>query len=410
MGLSSDDRDGRRHEDQERGRSTAQREDELRVYDDGAYGPGVADRAASDGRVARDERVAGGERGAAGRHESPDDAPATERMGRDLDLEERAAGRGAERPSDIPRKGWLAVGKRVVTEIKRDRLSLLAAGVAFKGLLALFPALIAGISIWGLVASPEQMTQQLAGFLDALPEDAAALIEQQMTSVAAGDPGTLSIALALSILIALWSASGGIAGLMEGCNAAYNEVDNRKFPLKRGIALVFTLGAIIFLAVAIALIAVLPVILGELGLGQTGELIVRIGQWPLLALLVIGALATIYKYGPDRDRPKMRWVSWGAGIATLLWLIGSAGFSLYVENFGSYDETYGALGGIIVLMLWLMLSAFAVLLGAEINAELERQTGQDTTVGAPEPIGTRGAVAADTTPDDYVVDRARDGA
>jgi membrane protein len=404
MGLSNDDRRGRREVDPQRGGSTAQQEDDPRVYDDGAYGPGVADRAGVS------DRTAGGGRGIAGRQESGDDAPVSDRMGRDLDAEERSAGRDAESPSDIPAKGWLAITKRVVTELKRDHVSLLAAGVAFKGLLALFPAIIAAISIWGLVASPEQITQQLSGFLNALPEDAAGLIEQQMTNVAASDPGTLSIALVLSILIALWSASGGTAGLMEGCNAAYNEVDNRKFPLKRGIALAFTFGAIVFLAVTIALIAVLPVVLGELGLGETGELVVRIAQWPLLALLVIGALTTIYKYGPDRDRPRMRWVSWGAGIATLLWLIGSAGFTLYVENFGNFDETYGTFGGIIVLMLWLFLSAFVVLLGAEINAEIERQTARDTTEGAPEPIRTRGAVVADTTPDDYVAERARDKA
>jgi membrane protein len=402
MGLASDGRDDHRREAP--GRSGATAEDDLRIYEDGAYDRGVSERATPA------RRREGDGRGSAGQHPHGDDAPASERLGRELDAEERRAGRGAESPGDIPKKGWIAIGKRVVTELKRDHVSLLAAGVAFKGLLALFPAIIAAISIWGLVASPEQMTQQLAGFLNALPEDAAGLIEQQMTGVAAGDPGTLSIALALSILLALWSASGGTAGLMEGCNAAYNEVDHRKFPLKRGIALAFTLGAIVFLAVAVGLIAVLPVVLGGLGLGQTGELIVRIGQWPLLAAMVVAALAVVYKYGPDRDRPRMRWVSWGAAIATFLWLLGSAGFTLYVENFGNFDETYGTFGGIIVLMLWLFLSAFIVLLGAEINAEIERQTGRDSTEGAPEPIRTRGAVAADTTPDDYVAERSRDQA
>jgi membrane protein len=333
------------------------------------------------------------------------DLPASERAGRDLTLEERRAGRGASSPGELGGTGWKAAMKRVVTEIKRDHLSLLAAGVAFKGLLALFPAIIAAISIWGLVASPEQITQQLSGFLSALPEDAASLIEDQMTTVAQGDPGTLSVALILSIILALWSASGGTAGLMEGCNAAYNEVDQRKFPIKRGLALAFTLGAIVFVAVAIGLIAVLPAVLGGLGLGSTAELVIRIAQWPLLALLVMGALATIYKYGPDRDQPQMRWVTWGAAIATVLWLLGSGAFTLYVENFGSFGETYGTFAGIIVLMLWLFLSAFVVLLGAEINAELERQTAYDTTVGEPAPIRTRGAVAADTTPDDYARDR-----
>jgi membrane protein len=362
---------------------------------DHQYHPG--DRAAGAAR-AGDRAAAVDDRG---------DPPASERLGRDLDVEERTAGRGAASPHEIPATGWKAIGKRVVTELKRDHVSLLAAGVAFKGLLALFPAIIAAVSIWGLVASPEQMTQQLSGFLGMLPDEAASLIEQQMTAVAGGDAGTLSVALALSIVIALWSASGGTAGLIEGCNAAYNEIDQRSFPIKRGIALAFTLGAIVFLAAAVGLIAVLPAVLGELGLGQTGELLVRVGTWPLLAAMVVVALAVVYKYGPDRDRPRMRWVSWGAAIATVLWLLGSAGFTLYVESFGSFDETYGALGGVIVLMLWLFLSAFVVLLGAEINAEIERQTARDTTEGEPMPIRMRGAVAADTTPDDYVVERSR---
>jgi membrane protein len=345
------------------------------------------------------------DRGGGSSERRGDDLPASERAGRDLGPEERHAGRDAETPSELGGTGWKAAMKRVVTELKRDHVSLLAAGVAFKGLLALFPAIIAAISLWGLVASPEQVAQQLAGFLGALPDDAASLLEDQMMAVAQGDPGTLSVALILSIFIALWSASGGTAGLIEGCNAAYNEVDQRRFPLKRGIALAFTLGAIVFLAVAISLIAVLPAVLGELGLGSTAELVIRIAQWPLLALLVMGALAVVYKYGPDRDRPQTRWVTSGAIIATVLWLIGSAGFTLYVENFGNFGETYGTFAGIIVLMLWLFLSAFVVLLGAEINAELERQTARDTTEGAPRPIRTRGAIAADTTPDDYARER-----
>jgi membrane protein len=350
-----------------------------------------------------DVRTAGShEADRAGHH---DDAPASERAGRDLDRDERNAGRDARTPEELGGTGWKAAMKRVVTELKRDHVSLLAAGVAFKALLALFPAIVAAISIWGLVASPQQMSQQLEGFLGLLPEEAAGIIEDQLTTVAQGGTGTLSVALAVSVLLALWSASGGMAGLIEGCNAAYNEVDERAFPIKRGLALAFTVGAILFLAVTLGLIAVLPVVLGELGLGSAAELAIRIAQWPVLALLVMGALATIYKYGPDRDRPRMRWVTWGAVIATVLWLLGSLAFTLYVDNFGNFNETYGTFAGLIVLLLWLMLSAFVVLLGAEINAELERQTARDTTEGDPQPLGTRGAVPADTTPDDYVADR-----
>lgn len=323
------------------------------------------------------------------------------------DAEELSAGRGARRPAELGTTGWKAAAKRVVAELKNDHVTLLAAGVAFKALLAIFPAIIAAISVWGLVASPQQMSAQLADFLEIMPDEAATLLEEQMTAVAEGDPGALSIALAASVLVALWSASGGMAGLIEGCNAAYNETDERGFVRKRGLALGLTVGAILFLGVTIGLIAVLPPLLSGLGLGAEAELAIRIGTWPLLALLVMGALATVYKYGPDRDRPRLRWVSWGAVIATILWLVGSAGFTLYVESFGTFGETYGAVAGIIVLMLWLLLSALVVLLGAEINAELERQTRVDTTEGPPAPLRTRGAVVADTTPRDYAEDPDR---
>jgi membrane protein len=318
-----------------------------------------------------------------------------------MTTDELQAGRTADAPSELGATGWKAAATRVVAELKRDHVSLLAAGVAFKALLALFPALLAAVSIWGLVASPEQMTQQLSGLLGALPDDASQILEDQLTTIAEGATGTLTFALAVSLAVALWSASGGVAGLIEGCNAAYNEVDERSFPIKRGLALLLTFGAIVFLAVALGLIAVLPAVLGQLGLGPTAELIVQVVQWPILGVLLILALAVVYKFGPDRDRPRLGWVTWGAAIATVLWLVGSGAFTLYVNNFGNFNETYGAFAGLIILLLWLMLSAFVVLLGAEINAEVERQTARDTTEGQPQPLGQRGAVVADTTPEHY---------
>lgn len=319
----------------------------------------------------------------------------------------RSDGRDAGRPSDIPSSGWKAIGTRVVASLKRDHVSLLAAGVAFKGLLALFPSIVALISIWGLVADPTEVADQLGEFTAALPSGAAELLNDQMQAIAASDPATLGTALVVSLLIALWSASGGMAGIIEGINAAYDEIDRRKFPVKRGLALLLTLGAIVGLLVTIGLIAVLPAALGQLGLGRVGELAVRIGTWPALAVLAVLGLSMLYKVSPDRDQPRMRWVSWGAIIATVLWLVGSAGFTLYVENFGNFGETYGTFAGIIVLMLWLFLTAFIVLLGAEINAEVERQTRRDTTVGDPQPLGSRGARVADTTPAQWESDEQR---
>ena len=169
---------------------------------------------------------------------------------------------------------------------------------------------------------------------------------------------------------------------------------------KRGLALLVTFGAIVFLVITLGLIAVVPAMLRALELEGTVAQIVRIGVWPALLVLAMSAFAAIYRYTPDRSDPQVQWVTWGAGIATLLWLAGSALFTVYVGNFGTFGATYGALAGVIVLMLWLYLSSFVVLLGAEINAELERQTRVDTTVGTPEPRGSRGAVVADATPDE----------
>jgi membrane protein len=313
--------------------------------------------------------------------------------------QERDRGRGARTPTDIPARGWKEVLQRVASALKEDHVSLLAAGVAFKALLALFPALIAAVSLWGLLADPETITEQIAGLADALPDDVSGIIEQQLTQVADTGTGALSWTLAVSILLALWSASAGMAGLMEGCNAAYDEVDRRSFIRKRGLALAFTLGGLVFLLLALALIAILPAVLGTLGLGAGAELAVRIGQWPLLALLAMGAIALVYRYAPDRDEPQLRWATGGAILATVLWLIASAAFTIYVEVAGNFAETYGALAGVIVLMLWLYLTAFSILLGAEFNAESERQTMVDTTVGDPQPMGQREAYVADTHPE-----------
>ncbi|MFO7960123.1 MAG: YihY/virulence factor BrkB family protein [Nitriliruptoraceae bacterium] len=307
-------------------------------------------------------------------------------------------GRAARTPTDIPAAGWKELLQRVVTKLKEDHVSLLAAGVAFKALLALFPALIAAVSLWGLLADPETITEQIAGLVDALPEEVAGIIEQQLTQIAGGGAGALSFTLVVSILLALWSASAGMAGLMEGCNAAYDEVDRRSFVHKRGLALVFTVVGVVFLLLTLGLIAVLPALLGTLGLGSAGQLAVRIGQWPLLALLAMGAISLIYRYAPDRAEPQLKWVTGGAGLATILWLLASAAFTVYVEVAGSFAETYGALAGVIMLMLWLYLTAFSILLGAEFNAEVERQTVVDTTAGDPQPMGQRNAHVADTHP------------
>lgn len=307
-------------------------------------------------------------------------------------------GRGAQRPTQIPAPGWRDVGKRVLAESKDDNVPLLAAGTAFYAILSIFPAIIAAVTLWGLVADRQQISEQIGSFTSALPEDAASILGDALTNATDSAGGALSITLVIGLATALYSASGGMAGMVKGINLAYDEKETRSFFKVRGLALVLTLGALVIGLVSIALIAVLPAVLDSLGLGPVGEFLARWLRWPVLAALVVAGLAVLYRYAPDREHPKFAWVSWGAGIATLLWLIGSGLFSLYVTNFGEsgYARTYGAVAGIIILLLWLFLTGFIVLLGAEINAELERQTRRDTTTGSEQPLGERRASAADT--------------
>jgi membrane protein len=307
-----------------------------------------------------------------------------------------AAGREAERPSEIPPRGWFAILKRVKAEVKEDNVTLLAAGVAFYAMLAIFPAIIAVVTVYGMVADPAQVQSQVGEFAKSLPSGADELLTGQLENVTQAGRQSLSIGLAVSLLAVLWTASGGVQGLVKGLNLVYDEKETRGFLKLRGLSLLLTLGAILMAVVAIALVAVFPAVIDDLNLGQVGELAASIARWVVLALLALAAVAVLYRYAPDRANPRWRWVSWGAMVALVLWLLGSIGFSWYVDNFGKYNQTYGTLAAVIILLLWLFLSAFAVLLGAEIDAEIERQTARDTTTGPERPMGQRDAEVADT--------------
>ena len=303
-------------------------------------------------------------------------------------------GREAERPRDLPKAGWLDISKRVIAEMKEDNIAVVAAGCAFYAWIALIPALIALITIYGLVASPQQVTDQISRLTESLSSTTADVIRQPIESATSSANRSLSIGLIVSLLGVLWSASGGMDGIIKGINIAYDE-EPQSFPKRRGLAILLTFGAIVFLVIAVGLIAVVPPVLEQLPLGEAARVGGQIASYVLLALLWMFGLAVLYKIAPHRENPKLRWVTWGAVIATILWLIGSAGFSYYVTNFGNYNKTYGALGGVIILNLWLFLTNFAVLLGAEINSEMEHQTRKDTTTGPPRPMGQRDATKAD---------------
>lgn len=305
-------------------------------------------------------------------------------------------GRHAESPGDIPAAGWKDILWRVKDQIAKDKLSMIAAGVAFYALLAVFPALITLVSIYGLVFDARQVESQIAPFAAAMPQQAAEILMTQLHDLTQRSGTALGVGAVVSLLFAFWSASLGIRTLMEALNIAYNEKEKRGFLAFYGTALLLTLGAIVGVIVTLATVVALPVVVKFLGLGGFVEGLITFARWPILALAVMLGLAIMYRFGPSRDEPQWRWASWGAVIATVLWIIGSALFSLYVQSFANYNETYGSMGAVVILLTWFLLSAYAVLIGAEINAEMERQTRKDTTEGEPEPMGSRGAQAADT--------------
>ncbi len=305
----------------------------------------------------------------------------------------------AEKPTQIPARGWVQIVKRAWAENNADNMPIIGAGVAFFAFLAVFPALIATISIYGLVASPETVSRQIESLSGQLPEEAQSLLENQLTSIVSNSGGALTVSLIISILAALWSASGGTGNLITAVNLAYDEVETRGFVKRKALALGLTLGAIVFVLITFALVAVVPAVLEALPLGIFGTVLAQVIRWVLLLGVVAGSLAVLYRVAPDRDAPRFAWVSLGSVVVTVIWAIVSLLFSLYVDNFGSYDKTYGAIAGVIVLMLWLYLTCYLVLLGAEINSEAEHQTAHDTTEGEPQPMGQRDATMADELPD-----------
>jgi len=313
--------------------------------------------------------------------------------------EHQLPGITADKPTEIPWRGWKQIVRRAWAENNADNMPIIGGGVAFFGFLAVFPALIAMISIYGLVASPETVAQQVEDLSAQLPESAADLIGQQLNDIVTNNSGALSVGLAISVLGALWSAAGGVGNLVTAVNLAYDEVETRSFIKRKALSLGLTLGAILFVLITFALVAVVPRVLDMLPLGVVGTVLAQVVRWVLLLGVFAGSLAVLYRVAPDRDAPRLRWVNLGAVVVTVIWALVSLGFSLYVNNFGSYDKTYGAIAGVIVLMLWLYLTCYLILLGAEINSEAEHQTAQDTTQGPPQPMGQRDATMADSLPD-----------
>jgi membrane protein len=297
--------------------------------------------------------------------------PVTDRRGR-----EAGARPGLEAAS------WKDVVLRVRRQVRDDNISLLSAGVAFYAMLSIFPAVVALVSIYGLVAPPGSARAQVENLADIMPAQAREALTGQLDALTKTAGKGLSLGVVLGLLTAVWAASAGIRAMIVGINAAYDRTETRSFLRLRGLALLLTLLAIATMAVAVGGIVLMPVVTGRLG--TVGRLLLGAVRWPLLAGLMLLGLAVLYRYAPNRSDARWRWLSAGSVAATVLWLLGSGLFSLYVDSFANYNRTYGVLGAMIALLTWLYLSSFVVLVGAELNNELERRTGRDGT-GASRP-------------------------
>lgn len=288
-------------------------------------------------------------------------------MSREINIEQNRIAS----PSKIPLSGWKTILIKVKDNIGEDNVSIVSAGVAFFAFLAIFPAIMALVSIYGLAVDPQQIENQLSQIAGMMPEEALTIIEDRIENFVSTSGNALSWGLIAGILFSLWSANAGTKNLFIGIDIAYYTKNTRGFIKQNALSLVFTLGAIILVILCMVMIVAFPAFVGNLNLPQNLENLISWLRWPILAIIVISFLSTVYKYAPARPNPKAKWVITGAIVATVLWLVASWGFSYYVSNFGNYGEVYGSISAVVVLMLWLFLSCFIVLLGAELNSEME---------------------------------------
>nr|WP_322867909.1 YihY/virulence factor BrkB family protein [Aquicoccus sp. G2-2]MEA1115241.1 YihY/virulence factor BrkB family protein [Aquicoccus sp. G2-2] len=303
------------------------------------------------------------------------------------------------RPSDFDSKIWWHVLRRVWTESDRRNLGLVSAGVAFYALLSIFPALAALIAIWGFVADPSMIQDQLGLAAQLLPEDVFMILQQQVTTLVSANNSTLQLTSLVSLLLALWTAKNSVGAIIRGLNSIYRE-KHRANPLKRyGTAIVLTLVLLAIAMVSIASVVILPSVLAFLRLPVLAELAITVAQWLILLAVVFFGIAVLYRYGPNRRGARTPWVTPGALAAMFFWTAGSLALSIYLRNFGNYNEVYGSLGAVVALLFWFYISAYVILLGALLNAELELATATDTTIGAERPPGAREAFVAD-----YIID------
>jgi membrane protein len=309
---------------------------------------------------------------------------------------ERGRGRTARSPSQIPWRGWTDILLRAYQETQEDRLLALAASVVFYSLVALFPAIAAGVSFYALFADAGTISRHLSLAIGIVPAEVLDMLRDEISRIGSKSDGRLTFWFLVGISIALWSGNAGMKAVFDALNIIYDERERRGFVRLNLISLVFTVGAIGAVLLAVSAVVVFPLILASFGRSNLDQPIIGYLRWPAMCVLMIAGLAVLYRYGPSRRPAKWRWISIGSVFAASAWLIVSSLFSWYLGNFANYNATYGALGAVVGLMMWMWLSTIVVLVGAELNSEIEHQTSRDSTVGPEKPLGIRGAVMADT--------------
>ncbi len=305
-------------------------------------------------------------------------------------------GRQAETPVEIPARGWWQVLKRIYAEGQADNIGLIAAGVAYYGFLALIPLLGALVLTYGLVVPPSDVGKQMEAISGALPADAAKLINEQLASIVTTAASKKGWGLLLALLLAFYGAMKGATAIVTALNVAYNEHETRSFIKTTLIAAAVTLGAVLVAIAGLLAASAMAYLQHRAGdISPVLAFVIKLASWLVAGLLASAAVAALYRYAPNRTAAKWSWVSPGALLATIAWVLMTLGFGLYASHFGNYNKTYGSLGAVVVLLLWLYLSTYVLLLGAELNAELEHQTEKDSTDSGGKPLGQRRAKMAD---------------
>ena len=313
----------------------------------------------------------------------------------DFDEAEPKRGRAARHPHRIPWRGWRDILWRTGREVSVDRLPAVAGGVTFYTLLAIFPAIGAFVSLYGLFADVGAVEKQLQEMSTVFPASVVNIIGEQMLRLAGQEQAKLGVAFIVSLLLSIWSANASMKALFDGLNVAYDEDEKRNFVTKTAWTYAFTFCALLYAVVLAGVLIGAPIVLEQVGLSAAAVIWIPL-RWLIVLAVTAFAFAMLYRFAPCRARPRWRWVVLGAVFGAAAWLIGSLGFSLYVNTLAHYDATYGPLGAVIAFMVWMWFSIMTVLIGAELNAEIEHQTAIDSTTGPEMPMGERGAAMADT--------------